>query len=421
MHCISGQTADTKNTWTSKLIDPIAVDSTLVNSVDNVTLTSGFATNFKKQPKHVRQYATWSGYGDAIVMEEDTVYLHSDVYFNKAGQMTGLKTEDETHLFYYDKKGNIVYREIRPDPLDRYQDIFSRVEHISYDTHGNLLTYYEYEITKDFEYQFGEYKEYSYEKQRTDIIVTIKGIETRGRNYYSYTTTKKFDSSGLIQLKHNKGKVLRGTPLEYETEYSYETIKGTSYVKSIKYASSQPSSVKYAIDVFTRDASGRLLTKFDKNVKSAGYYGYKEVFEYPKKHTKVTKVFFETTLPKEQLDSFDEKPGYLKTFIKAYDSKGNIIKESESFLDNETTVTMTKLAEYRFDKHQNWTKKTVTDKTEYTPKFIDENRTDYDTESIVKFYREISYFSSPEKLAKPPKLDQKAEELKNEILLTYFK
>ncbi|MGH1387275.1 hypothetical protein [Kordia sp.] len=414
---VNGQSVDTKSTVSERLIDPVAVDSVLVSFTRNITISSGFDTIFNKQPKHVRQFSKWSGYGDdAVVIENDTVYIHTEVDFNTIGQITKLKNDEDTYFYYYDKKGNILHRESRENGEDHYGDMDSRVEQMSYDTYGNILTFFEYKITKDSVYHFDEYKTYSYQKQGTDIVATIKGLEKRGYGYLLYTTTKKFDSAGLIQTQHRHENIGNGRTFEYTTEYIYETIKGKPYLQSVKYTSSGQFE-GYALDTYLRDADGNLVIKFDKTVGSNGYRGYKYIHEYPKKNTKVTKLLFETNIPKARRSSYkDEKEGLQKTFIKSVDNYGNIIKDIEIDSDKDV-ATRIQLAEYTFDKHLNWITKTITDKYEYTSKDEDED----DIGDIEKYYREISYFSSPEKLAKPPKIDQKAEALKNEILLAYFK
>ncbi|MFK7748612.1 MAG: hypothetical protein AB8B65_09490 [Kordia sp.] len=414
----SGQSVGTKNNWSEKLIDPIAVDKTLESFMYNITISSGFDTIFNKQPRYVRQFSNQFGYGDPIAMKGDTVYVHTEAHFNAAGQMTKLKNEDNTYFYFYDKKGNIVHRESRDNDEDHYGDKDSRVERMSYDTYGNLLTYFEYKITKDSVYHFDEYKTYSYQKQGTDIIVTIKGLEERagGRSYYQYITTKTFDNAKLIQLEHNKGKFLgNGASNERTDEYVYEIIKGKPYLQSVKYTSSNQIMTYNTLDTYIRDTLGRLVMKFDKTIKPSGYYGYRYIYEYPEKNTKVTKLLFETNIPKARRGSYEDvKEGLQKTFIKSVDNYGNVTKDAE--IDSDKNVAArTQLAEYTFDKHLNWITKTITDKYEYTLKDED------DTGDVEKYYREISYFSSPEKLAKPPEIDKKATALKNEILLAYFK
>ena len=416
------------NSLTRRMLNPIATDSTLMNFRQGVPVMGGFDISFTKTPKRIRQYSSFYGYGDPIVMHQDTVYLHIDAHFNTLGKVTKIESDEEVFRFYYDEKGNLLQRE-----LHTYEQLYDTniktrkkayIEQMSYDEYGNLRSYYEYEIAKGAVYNFEAYKEYTYQKQKDTTIVTIQSVEKTGNYFCIYTTTKTYDNfDRVLSFKKDGYYPISKKKTSIVFEYTYETIRGKSYVTSVK--TTMPLvNTQEAVESYKRDAYGRLIETKDETIQYGTRKTYQSLVTYPKRNEKVTKQFFSSNIPPEERSSaYSKKDGLQKIITETFDKHGNTTKKVVISHDEEMVTKHIKLLDYTYDEHLNWTSQTSIEKYEYTPNATDGKDIEYEPSDpdVEKFYREISYFSSSEKLIESPKSDEKAEMLKKDVLSKYFR
>lgn len=392
-----------ENKPSQKLLDPIKVDDVVSTFGFRDLSFENYDKKYIKGTSQIREFDTYTHWTDeSKILDKDTLYFNFEIQFNELGLITYLDNGKAKNEFKYDSNGNLLFRK-----LDSGENNKVTISRIFYDSLGNLMFYYQYQILEDSTYVLDCFKEYNYLKEedfegQDKIIVKIKGVE-KWTSYHTSSTKKEFALS-------------RQFVTEYRDAYSPLTASNSKFKVCYQYDKNDQNLLsKSYIDIKTSDTShqmtylynttGQLIEKKE-ILRNSSFQEYKTVSEY-RLNTLIVSDYFYTDSPKKE----DPDIGHLSTQVRKLDQYKNPISTKESLEDSIFREASNHT--YEYDDKGAWIRKKSTYVGLKTKKW------DYEVFEKLLSIREINYSPIQDSSKSTIEPDLKAESLLQEVLSKY--
>ncbi len=394
-------------TLDKKLLDAIAVDS--------FAAPFGFKTlDFYKTDVSLKVpalgYKTYSNYGfgeEFIVKGKDTLRLVYDVAFTNTNLIQKIENSKSKNEYFYDDQNNLVLRRL----MSKNKDESSTIDRFSYDSYGNLKSYYRYSIKPNGTYKLDHYKEYVYSENNDGITVTIKGIEGWS-SYHTTNVTKKFDKDKRIvsEMRHEYSPLLM-KDVSYIKDYKHINIGGNYYVSEQKaYTSAKPDETVTKFYQYNEDGKQTIAIELEKMPKYT--LEYKVIKEYSNHNLKQS-VSSANSDQENRVEMYPaKKNGLQETYKYFYNQQNDLVKQEHTIHTGKKEDYDVTTSVFEYDKEGNWNYKKQLQK--YPNIKYDADYNDGSDGSEI-FVRNMDY--SKNYIAPAiPKIEPEADRLKREIL-----
>jgi hypothetical protein len=234
-------------------------------------------------------------------------------------------------------------------------DIDTVYSNYIYDSFGNILSSYRYEITKKSGMKFIEYNEYSYYYEGKVLVVYCKGIDSDFLGQYIYQKEFRFLNGKIISLTGNGNSLLHKNKEKWYWE-NYTYNKDSFLIQK-----KMNSGIAVHYIIYKRDSLNRIVKKIDSLYGEKSAHTIKEIYQYRYFNNKTEETCYRSENEKNE-------PPLIKT--SEFDNH-ILIRETE----NETWTKY----RYQYDNAGNW--------------FLKETETGWKNDEAVKnfTYRKIEY------------------------------